>query len=486
MSNHVIVDAFYLPNSIKLKNFQEKPISVNGVNYLLRYPVIQRQELQEIAAAVKENRRTYLATLPTSEIVVKIDKAIQLWMNPDYPLRQLAESLVPAITGYDSDMVRLELKKYMRTFRKRELLRFLDEEFDQPAILDEFRPRKSGGMSRAFGPSTIFHVFSGNVPGVQIWSLVMGLLLKSAAIGKTSLSEPLLPVLFLQSLKEVDEALAESMAVIPWKGGTVELEQAAVDWGDAVIVYGSNHTVEAIKTRTPVHKKLLSYGHKISMALIGKEALTADHFAKTLHKVAEDVSIYDQQSCLSPQVIYVEKEGALSPKQFAQGLAGELGKYHLKRPRARLTGEEAMAIQNIRNQYHLKSLSSDKVAVYSSKEDTAWTVIYQEEPAFSGTPLNRTVHVYAIDKLEAAADLLKSYETYLQSCGLAVEPARLFSITSLLGAVGVNRFCPIGEMNSAKPGWHHDGGFNLIELVRMVDMERTLEYEMEKYDEDVE
>ncbi|MEY8738913.1 hypothetical protein AB9M62_04600 [Bacillales bacterium AN1005] len=41
-------------------------------------------------------------------------------------------------------------------------------------------------------------------------------------------------------------------------------------------------------------------------------------------------------------------------------------------------------------------------------------------------------------------------------------------------------------MNSAKPGWHHDGGFNLIELVRMVDMERNLEYEMEKYDEDVE
>lgn len=486
MTNPVNVDAFYLPKSIKLNNFEEKSISVNGVTYLLRFPVIEKQELQEIGTAVKENRRVYLATLSTSEIVTKIDKAIQLWLKPDYRLRQLAESLVPAITGYDSEMVRLELKKYMRTFRRKELLRFLDEEFDQPAILDEFRPRKSGGMSRAFGPSTIFHIFSGNVPGVQLWSLVMGLLLKSAAIGKTSLAEPLLPVLFLQSLKEVDETLAESMAVIPWKGGTVELEQTAIDWGDAVIVYGSNQTVEAIRKRTPVHKKLLSYGHKISIALIGKEALAADYFAKTLHKVAEDVSVYDQQSCLSPQVVYVEKNGALSPKQFAQGLAGELERYHLKRPRAKLTGEEAMAIQNIRNQYQLNSLSSDKVAVYSSNDDTAWTVIYQEETAFSGTPLNRTVHVYAIDKLEEAADILQAYEAYLQSCGLAVEPARLFAITSLLGAVGVNRFCPLGEMNRAKPGWHHDGGFNLIELVRLVDMERDLEYEMEKYDDDVE
>jgi len=481
-----IIEAFYVPDSIKLEDFREERVQANGKNYILKYPVINAQQIKEIGTVLHSNRNDYLANLTTSEIVDKIDQAIQLWLNPDYPMRRIAESLIPAVTGYDQDMVRLELKRYMRTFRKKELLRFLDEEFDQPAVLDEFRPRKSGGMSRAYGPNTIFHIFSGNVPGVQLWSLIMGLLLKSAAIGKTSFSEPLLPALFLQSLKEVDVNLAEALAILPWKGGTESLDNMAISWGEAVIVYGSSTTVEEIRKKTTIHKKLLSYGHKISFAMIGKEALTAEHYNSTLHKLAEDISIYDQQSCLSPQTVYVEKGGVVSPKQFAQGLAAELARYHKKRPRAKLTGEEAMSIQNFRNQYNLKSLKSQKTAVYSSKNDTAWTVIYQEDPAFSGTPLNRTVQVYEIDRLEDAAIYLKQWESYLQSCGLAVEPARLFSIANSIGAAGVNRISPLGEMNRAKPGWHHDGGFNLVDLVRMVDIERDLEYGLEKYDSDVE
>ncbi len=486
MGETEIIEAFYVPESVKLEDFRQEAIQANGRNYIVKYPVINAQQIEEIGAILHSNRNEYLAKLTTSEIVDKIDQAIKLWLNPDYPLRRMAETLIPAVTGYDQDMVRLELKRYMRTFRKKELLRFLDEEFDQPAVLDEFRPRKSGGMSRAYGPNTIFHIFSGNVPGVQLWSLIMGLLLKSAAIGKTSFSEPLLPALFLQSLKEVDVKLAEAIAILPWKGGTEPLDNMAISWGEAVIVYGSSTTVEEIRKKATIHKKLLSYGHKISFAMIGKEALTAEYYRSTLHKLTEDISIYDQQSCLSPQAVYVEKGGVVSPKQFAQGLAAELARYHNKRPRAKLTGEEAMSIQNFRNQYNLKSLQTQKTAVYSSNGDTAWTVIYHEEPAFSGTPLNRTVHVYEIDRLEKAAVYLKQWESYLQSCGLAVEPARLFSIANSIGAAGVNRVSPIGEMNRAKPGWHHDGGFNLVDLVRMVDIERDLEYSLEKYDSDVE
>lgn len=214
-----LIEAYYVPESIKLTDFRQESIQVKGRKYIVKYPELTAEHIEEIGASLQANRKDYLAQLTTNEVVDKIDQAIQLWLNPNYRLRRIADALIPAVTGYDQDMVRLELKRYMRTFRKKELLRFLDEEFDQPAILDDFRPRKSGGMSRAYGPNTIFHLFSGNVPGVQLWSLIMGLLLKSAAIGKTSYSEPLLPALFLQSLKEVDERLADAIAILPWKGG---------------------------------------------------------------------------------------------------------------------------------------------------------------------------------------------------------------------------------------------------------------------------
>ena len=486
MNNIEELNVFCVPDSIEFTQFQSKTVITRDRTYILKFPVITGEELKGIIQQVQSNRDQYLSTLSITDIVEKIDLAVQKWLNPDYPLRKLAESLIPVMTGYDEEMVRLQLKRYIRTFRKKELLRFLDEEFDQPAMLDEFRPRKSGGMSRAFGPRTIFHVFSGNVPGVQVWSLIMGLLVKSGNIGKTSMSEPLFPVLFTESLAEVDKKLAETIAVLPWKGGSDELEDPAVEKCEAVIVYGSNETVEKIRVKVPLHKKFLSYGHKISFAYIGKEALTSDLYYETIKKLAEDVCIYDQQSCLSPQTIYVEEGGVISGKQFAQMLGAELERYHKKRPRAKLTNEESMAIQRARSHYQLESLQHENVSVLSSQTDTSWTVIYHKETGFEGSPLNRFVHVFSVESEESVFSAIKPYQQYLQSCGLAVSPDRLFSLANQLGAYGVNRICSIGEMNQAKPGWHHDGRFNLLDLVRMTDIEMNVEQNAERYDTDFE
>ncbi|WP_256236246.1 acyl-CoA reductase [Bacillus sp. EB600] len=477
------ISAYWLPKEVQVTSFREEIIEGS---YRLKYPLLTGEQIEMIGRTVRKNRDNYLAKLGTNEIIEKIDQIVSKWLVPDYPLRKLAEALIPKITGYDAEMVRLELKRYIRTFRKKELLRFLDEEFDQPAILDEFRPRKSGGFTRAYGPKSIFHVFSGNVPGVQIWSLLMGLILKSANLGKTSISEPLFPVLFVRSLAEVDEKLADSIAILPWKGGTSELEEAAIRFADSVIVYGSDKAVDAIQKMVPSSKTFLHYGHKISLAVIGNEALTPDHYYETIFKVAEDMSVYDQQSCMSPQSVLVETGGAISPRQFAQMLAAELERYNKKRPRAKLSDEEAMSIHRHRHQYELQSFKDGAVSVYASQHDTSWTVIYHHEPGFAGSALNRTIHVSSSEELEADLQKIQPFEQYLQSCGIAVSPVRLFRMAEILGDLGVNRICSIGEMNRAKPGWHHDGRFNLLDLVRMVDIERNVEEDLEGYDPDVE
>jgi hypothetical protein len=371
-------------------------------------------------------------------------------------------------------------------FRKKELLRFLDEEFDNPVMLDEFRPRKSGGMSRAFGPSNIFHVFSGNVPGVQIWSLVMGMLVKSAAIGKSSMSEPLFPVLFAHSLAEVDEKLADTIAILPWTGGTAELEEPAIQSADAVIVYGSQETVEKVREKVPLGKKFLSYGHKISFAMVGKEALTPDYYYETIYNLAKDISVYNQQSCMTPQSVYVEKGGAVNPVQFAQMLASEMHRYNTKHPRGKISDEEAMSILKFRNRYQMQAFENEGISVYASAGNTSYTVVYHDEAGFEGSPLNRSVHVYSVESLEKSLPLIKPFRMYLQSCGLAVSPDRLFKMADLLGSFGVNRICTIGNMNHAKAGWHHDGGFNLLDLIKITDIERDVEQNLERFDPDVE
>ncbi|MCP3027667.1 acyl-CoA reductase [Halobacillus sp. A5] len=476
------IEAYFIPDTIQLTSFTTRELESKQGKLILKYPVLSGEDIQCITETIKANQKNYLDKLQTTEVIDLVDAAVQKWLDPDYHWRQLAETWLPVITGYDAEMIRLELKRFLRTFRKKELLRFLVEEFDDPAVLDDFRPRKKGGLSKAYGPDLILHFFSGNVPGLPVWNLVMGLLVKSGQLGKTSSSEPLLPVLFAKSLEEVDPELAKTLAVLPWKGGEDQLEHPAIQAAEAVVAYGSSESVENIRKGVPAHKRFLSYGHKISFAMVGKEALTLDLCRESVHSLAEDVSVYDQQGCVSPQIIYVEQGGSVSPREFAQLLANEMDHYNRKKPRGPLLESEALAIQSFRSQHEFQIESS----VYGHPDDTSWTVVYHPEPDFEPSPLNRTVHVFSCTHLEQVYPKLSSYRQYLQTAGVAVGPDRLFKLSEDLGKAGVSRVCAVGKMAQAPSGWHHDGQFNLLNLIRWTDIETSAEQHAEQYDEDSE
>ena len=44
-----------------------------------------------------------------------------------------------------------------------------------------------------------------------------------------------------------------------------------------------------------------------------------------------------------------------------------------------------------------------------------------------------------------------------------------------LGRAGVTRICALGAMTAPEAGWHHDGRFNLLDLVRVVEIEASAE-----------
>ena len=147
-------------------------------------PVLSDAQLGELAARVKRASRTYLKSLTVSQIIAIIDKAIARLLDRNDPYRQKAERLLPLITGYDPEMVRLGLTQYLKTFRRAELHKFLAEDFANPGILDDFQPMPKGGFAKALGPDLLVHIWAGNVPGLPLWSLISGLLVKSGTIGK--------------------------------------------------------------------------------------------------------------------------------------------------------------------------------------------------------------------------------------------------------------------------------------------------------------
>lgn len=186
----------------------------------VRVPVLSEAQAAALAGRVRDNARTYLKTLRIAEITAIIDLAIARLLDRNDPWRQKAERLLPIVTGYDPEMIRLGLTGYLKTFRQPQLKRFLAEDFADPLILDDFQPRPKGGFAKAFGPDLLLHVWAGNVPGLPLWSLISGLLVKAGSIGKVAAAEPLLAGWFARILAEIDPRLGECLAVVWWKGVT--------------------------------------------------------------------------------------------------------------------------------------------------------------------------------------------------------------------------------------------------------------------------
>jgi hypothetical protein len=438
-------------------------------------PILSESQLEEMSARVKQASRAYLKTLTVSQITDIIDTAIARLLDRNDPYRQKAERLLPLITGYDSEMVRLGLTHYLKTFRRAELRKFLAEDFANPGILDEFQPMPKGGFAKALGPDLLVHIWAGNVPGLPLWSLISGLLVKSGTIGKVPSAEPLFAGWFAELLVEIEPKLADCLAIVWWKGGDEARESALLKQADVVLAYGGNDSLSEIRARTPITTRCLTYGHKISFGLVSRAALDTSKAWTVAHQTAYDVIRYDQQGCYSPHVFFVERGGKVSPAEFAKYVANELACFEQKFPRRTLSLEEASSVAAWRHAEEMKSSTQDGRDIMGDAAG-AWSAVYVEDTEdLTPSGLNRTIKIVAIDQLADAVPRIASFKAFLQTVGIAASPDELFRLASLLGEVGVTRICALGHMTAPEAGWHHDGRFNLLDLVTLTEIEQSAE-----------
>ncbi|SDN38579.1 acyl-CoA reductase [Bacillus sp. OK048] len=465
----------YLPE-LGEEVIETKILTFTGRNEVLEIeaPLLTKQQMQQVTEKVKKASAEVLKSMTITEIISIIDQAVEVFLDRNSLYRKKAEQLLPIITGYDEEMIRLGLTSFLKKFRKPELQRFVVEDLGNPLLLDDFHPRAKKGFSKAVGPELILHVWAGNVPALPLWSLISGLLVKSGNIGKVSSAEPLFAGLFAQALVEIAPQLADCLAIVWWKGGDEERETEMFAHSDVVVGYGSNQSLEAMRQRIPVSTRFLPFGHKVSFGVVSNKALDSRKAWTTAHHAAFDVIQFDQQGCYSPHIFYVQNGGAVSASEFAQYIAHELECFEKRYPRRVLSLEEMTAAIHWRNQEEVTSYTNSSKQVFGQTEHQ-WTVVYEEGAAFSPTCSNRTIKVIAFDEIEDLLPSIKPYRKYLQSVGAAASPKELFQWAKVLGKSGVTRITALGKMTSPESGWHHDGQFNLLDLVQMVDIEQSAE-----------
>ena len=468
--------AGYLPG-LSADEVEWRTLTFRRANQVLdvAVPVLDDAQIDRVAARVREASRAYLKSLTVAQIIAIIDRAIARLLDRGDPWRRKAEEILPLVTGYDAEMVRLGLTGYLKTFRAPELRKFLVEDFANPQILDDFQPTPKGGFARAFGPDLLVHIWAGNVPGLPLWSLISGLLVKAGNVGKVSSAEPLFAGWFAQLLAEVDPELADCVAILWWKGGDDAREVALLKQADVVLAYGGNDALNEIRGRVPVTARYLPFGHKIGIGMVARAALDTQKAWSVAHQAAFDIARYDQQGCYSPQLFFVERGAKVSPRDFANYVAHELACFEQKFPRRELTIDEAGSVAAWRHTEEMKAASrSDRELTGDAAG--AWSVAYVEDAEdFAPSGLNRTVKISAVDRLDDALPRIAPFKALLQTVGIAAPPEELFRLGALLGQAGVTRICALGNMSAPEAGWHHDGRFNLLDLITMAEIDRSAE-----------
>jgi hypothetical protein len=441
----------------------------------VRVPVLQPAQLAALARRVQEASARHLRPLPVSRIVAIIDAAVARLLDAADPFRQELDRLLPAITGYDGEMVRLGLTGYLQAFRAPQLHRFLAEDFPNPKVLDEFQPAAKGGAVRAFGPGVLVHSWAGNVPALPLWSLACGLLVKAGNVGKLPSAEPVFATLFARLLAEVHPPLADCLAIVWWKGGDNDSAAAVFGQAETVLAYGSNETIAQVRSQVPVSARFLGYGHKLGFGLVGRTALDAQRAPASARLAAHDIVRYEQQGCYSPHQFYVERGARVAPRAFSLYLAAELANLQQRFPRRAIALEEAAAISGWRQSAELRAFAGEELELIGGP-DAAWSVTYSDKAQpLAPTAGGRSILVCAVDTLDEVVPLVAPHARFLQTAGIAADPRELYRLAELLGAVGVTRVSALGAMTAPEAGWHHDGRFNLLDLVRMVEIEQAAE-----------
>jgi hypothetical protein len=428
---------------------------------------LSRAMLLEACQTLKRNREQYLAGRSTDSLVQLLAEVAEAWLSPDFPLRQLALQEGPLETGFSEPTLAAGLDDFFRQVTLDNLHALLRQELGSAQRLDRFEDN-----ALACGPEFIFHITAGNVPNPTLISMLLGILTRSAQFVKCATGASFLPRLFAHSIYEMDSKLASCLEIAEWAGGRSDLEELLFSEADCITATGADETLSAIRARVPAKTRFLGYGHRVSFGFVSHEMLTIYGAKKVVARAADDIVAWDQHGCLSPHVIYVEHGGNTSGDRFAQMLADELELRESSHPRGVLKVETSAVISSRRGFYDLRASHIETTRVWWSKDSTAWSVVYENDPQFQLSCLNRFIYVKGVTDMTQVLQNAENVRGKVSTVGLAAPESRAGELALQLARWGVTRVCPLGQMQKPPLTWRHDGRPALGDLLTWTGWEK--------------
>jgi len=330
------------------------------------------------------------------------------------------------------------------------------------------------GVVRALPKGVVLHVGAGNVFLGILDSLVIGFLTKNVNIVKISSSGSNFINLFMDALKEVDEKgiLSKSAAIVSWKGGTKGLEEAALKNVNAVFVWGGYDAVQSYRKIAPIDVRVEGFGPKTSVGVVFESCVLNEGMDNVALRAATDASLWDQAACSSLHTLYfiapAWKHKALAA-EFLKAAKKHFAQFAKDLPPGKLSPDEQVEINKARQLARVDA-ALGAASWESSAPKTDWTVIYEKDPVYRVSPLNRVLYVKTVESIEEVRDRLMPLRGYIQTVGVGGSIERK-KVLETLAPAGIARVVKLGKMLEEANGSPHDGIFPMMSLVNWVPIE---------------
>lgn len=366
--------------------------------------------------------------------------------------------------GIDSKMGRNYLEKAKIMFGKDYLLTRMKAEFgtDFRKLRYFSPPFQTGTVGERILPlGVLLHIAAGNADGLPAFSVIEGLLTGNINILKLPEIDGGMSIRILSKLLKFQPSLAEYIYVFEYSSRDIQSISKLIEAADAVVVWGGDMAVSAIRKLVKPSIKLIEWGHKSSFAYVTKEGINEGN----LVGLAQHVCMTNQLLCSSCQGIFVDTEDMEEVYGFCSRFLPVLEEAARNFPHDLGLGIQAQVTQQLYNE-------SFEVLYRNSRifKGQGCSLIAYPDSALEPSIQFRNCWVKPLPRNKLLQSLRK-YKSHLQTAGLLCGESEFATLSDMLWKTGIVRVAKGINMSSTYCGAAHDGEYALRRYTRVVSCE---------------
>jgi hypothetical protein len=411
-------------------------------------PMHNATQVAEAAARLRALPPLYTSE-ESARIVRALCQASVLLLGTDKTLASDLRHALQASTGLSAEMIEWGLDTTLSTVR--------------PDVLEALTHEVTGTRGLVPVPAKlVVVVLAGNVFTAAVRAMFLPLLTGAPVLVKGATRDSVLPYFLLRAVRSVDAEVAKRCDLVGFERETPDALKALLQHADVVSIYGDDSTVATLSAQTRPGAQVLRHGHGLSAAYVCADALTNESTIRdAAQRLSLDVAAYDQRGCLSPQLVYVQKGGAIDARGFARVMCEDTlpELERLLPPGATTLSDKAEALQ-------WKAAAQVRGKLFDGK---SFAVSYEGRNEPRPSPGGRLVGVYDCDGPDDVARQLSPVGPALKCVGVAGPREQRWRLAQSLKLTASARICRAGEMQTPPFHAYADGQPPLAGLLSFIE-----------------